>query len=80
MTGGFTNRIFAVRRYRTLEGDKFEAVGLNGKDDVTDEAIMAVAEHRMHCVVDDCRCGWSTEDWNTFIREQIAAAEAALRQ
>lgn len=65
MCGGLSNRIFAVRSY-TQRG---ELVISNAKDDVTEDAVKAVAEHRLNCQDADCRCSWSTADW-------LAAANA----
>jgi hypothetical protein len=60
MCGGLTNRIFAVRRYAERANGLIVS---SAKDDVTSEAIRAVAEHRLGCEDADCRCQWSTARW-----------------
>jgi len=55
MLGGFSNRIYAVRRYRSLGDDKYVVVGDN-KDDVIEQAIHNVVEHRQACVREECPC------------------------
>jgi hypothetical protein len=62
MTGGLSNRIFAVKHYSERPNGLLVAA-MGGKDDVTEEAIRAVAEHRLECKDEQCRCGWSTADW-----------------
>jgi hypothetical protein len=57
--GSLSNRIYATRRYQ----ERGEFIVSQSKDDVTQEAIRAVAEHRMGCQDNDCRCSWSSEDW-----------------
>lgn len=67
-TGGLTNRIYAVRKY-TERPNGLIVAATDGKDDVTEDAIRAVAEHRMECKREGCRCGWSTTDWLTHASE-----------
>lgn len=59
MYGGLTGRIFAVRKYQ----QRGDLVISSAKDDVTEDAIKAVAEHRYECKAEGCRCGWSMADW-----------------
>lgn len=55
MCGGLTNTIYAVRRY-TDRGNGLLVAANGGKDDVTQEAILAVVEHRVRCQRSDCSC------------------------
>lgn len=69
MCGGLSNRIFAVKRY-TTRPDGLIVAAVNGKDDVTEEAIYAVAEHRLACKDDTCRCGWLSKDWQRALQHE----------
>lgn len=71
MCGGLTNTIWAIRRYSERPGGLIIAA-TNGKDDVTGDAIAAVAEHRMRCENAACRCGWSTDDWRAALSGRTA--------
>lgn len=55
MCGGFTNTIYAVRRYSERPGGVLVAA-TGGKDDVTMEAILAVDHHRARCQNTECSC------------------------
>lgn len=50
---GLTNRIFASTRYSERPGGLFVS---SKKDDVTQEAIVAVLQHMDDCTQDDCLC------------------------
>ena len=49
-----TSAIFATNRYRDMGGGHFMSSG--AKNDVTEEAIVAVIDHMRACVRRDCRC------------------------
>lgn len=53
---GWSNTIWAVRRYKELSNNCYEVVG-GAKDDVTQEAIGVVIEHAdAGCEAEDCLC------------------------
>ena len=58
--GGSTNRIYAIRRYTERANGLIVS---SVKEDATEQAIMAVAEHRARCRDTECRCSWSYADW-----------------
>lgn len=60
MTGGLTNRIYAVRRY-TERGNGMYVAATNGKDDVTQQALRAAIQHvDAGCEDRDCECQYLT--------------------